>query len=326
MPASWKLWLHCVDEHQADLANLYESWFEDWVADSDRYGAIADFHEYHYRDNINWSQDRGKIVETLILNRASGRSRDVQRRPPILAEAEAHVTDNAAVTDAAPNAEVTSTTPCVAAPTEGIVEVSLSDEDADVGNEESAATTAAVPDKDDASVPEHSGSLALASAMRSWPQRRYSVPAHHPAKNAPLAAKNKRKNVPLAARLCRCSPSSEAATEHNKKDHVLKRDRRPLAQIKTNAAKWDPAKQRQFYAKLVLKHRDIKARKEVIIQIAKRQQESAQHERDEHERGLRERCFQELGLRDSAQHRSPYAHAPWHCSPWQPHPIYLEER
>ena len=104
MPASWKLWLHCVDEHQADLANLYESWFEDWVADSDRYGAIADFHEYHYRDNINWSQDRGKIVETLILNRASGRSRDVQRRPPIMAEAEAHVTDNAAVTDAAPNA------------------------------------------------------------------------------------------------------------------------------------------------------------------------------------------------------------------------------
>ena len=315
------LWLHGVDEHQADFEDL--RFKADCDADSERYGAIADFHgdvrAFHE------SQDRAKIVQTLILNRAFGRRRDAQRPPPILAAAVTDTAPNAedaAVTDTAPNAED------AAAPTQGIVEVSLSC-DEESADEESAATTAAearaaVPDKNDASVPEHIGSRALARAMRKWPRRWW--PRRRTKKETRLAsseasAQNKRKNVPLAARFSRCSPSSEAATEQNTKDPVLERDRRALARIKARA-RWPPAKQRQFYIKLASKKRELDARKSIIIQIAESQ-------RDEHERGLRERALseQEFALRrQRLDWHCRYWRAPWHCTPWKCNPIYMDER
>ena len=299
MPAPWKLWLHGVDEHQADFANRYESWFEDWVADSDRYGPIADFHESQYLDSIDWSQDRAKVVQTLILNRVYGRSRDLQRRPPILAEAEAHVTDTA------PNAEVTSTTQCVAVQTPGMHEVSLSDEDVCKEDEPVPENDARVPEhKNDAPVPEHSGSLALARAMRRWPQR-----VRFPSRKA----KNKRKivqnavpkkdhkKVPLAARFNRCSPSREAIPDPEKGLRRLWRR--------------TPEQHRQYYSKLLRKHRDMQRRKDLIIKIAKRK-------RDEREQCLRELALSELGLRERVQHRCPNVCAAHTRAPYIVNPIY----
>ena len=326
-------WLGRFDKE--DLRPAYKEVLQfkaDWVADSQRYGALADFHEFNQSQGHHKShqrqeqekQDRGKIVQTLMLNRAFGRNLDAVRPAPILA---ASVTpQEPAQPEPAPEPQE----PAQPEPTEGVDIVSLSeDEDVDVESDATEAGAAAEAtdqrQEHDASVPEHAPSIAFARAMRRWPKRRLPKPWGHRRRtkkaSSAASAQNKRPqplrrtkdSVPLAARFNRCSPSIEAARGQNTKHPVSERDRSALARIRA-LARWPPEKQKRCYIKLAAKKSAIDARKNLI------RQKFAERQRAEHERTLNE---PEVAL------RAPYrchSSAPWHCTPFKCNPIYEVER